>query len=229
MQNRVLLVEDNADIANIIKINLSMLDLNVESYDDGSQAYKRLHKPYSLAIFDIMLPGTDGLKLCRRLRQLQPQIAIILLTAKNTELDVVTGLESGADDYLTKPFSVLELQARVKAQLRRVKQTTSELQENKPVLQFAQLTINPNLYQVKNGQQVIDTTAKEFELLYFLAKNPQRVFGREQLLQEIWGMQHHGAAHTVNSTMNRLRAKLESDSSNPKWLKTVWGVGYKFT
>jgi len=135
MTKKILLVEDNQDIANIISINLSMMDYQVVVFHDGSEAYKQLNQPYDLAILDITLPGTDGLKLCKRLRQLQAEIPIIMLTAKTSELDVVKGLENGADDYLTKPFSVLELQARVKAHLRRNagKQQTQDL--NKDILQ----------------------------------------------------------------------------------------------
>jgi DNA-binding response OmpR family regulator len=229
IKKKILLVEDNQDIANIISINLSMLDHQVVIFHDGSKAYKHLNKSYDLAIFDIMLPGTDGLKLCKRLRQLQPDVAIIMLTAKSSELDIVKGLENGADDYLTKPFSVLELQARVKAQLRRSANKHQKLDTNKKILQFGELAIDPNLYQIKLTDKTLDNTAKEFELLYFLALQPQRVFSREQLLDEIWGCQHEGSAHTVNSTVNRLRSKLESDPANPFWLKTVWGVGYKFS
>ena len=229
MTKKILLVEDNQDIANIISINLSMLDHQVEVFHDGSEAYKQLNKSYDLAIFDIMLPGTDGLKLCKRLRQLQPDVPIIMLTAKSSELDIVTGLENGADDYLTKPFSVLELQARVKAHLRRSANKQQKQHQNKQILQFGELAIDPNLYQIKLADKVLDITAKEFELLYFVAQQPQRVFSREQLLDQIWGCRHEGSAHTVNSTVNRLRSKLESDPANPLWLKTVWGVGYKFS
>lgn len=229
MTKKILLVEDNQDIANIISINLSMLDHQVEVFNHGGEAYKHLNQNYDLAIFDIMLPGTDGLKLCKRLRQLQPDVAIIMLTAKSSELDIVRGLENGADDYLTKPFSVLELQARVKAHLRRSEHKQQKQDQNKQILHFGELEIDPNLYQIKLLDRVLDSTAKEFELLYFLAQQPQRVFSREQLLDQIWGCQHEGSAHTVNSTVNRLRSKLETDPAKPFWLKTVWGVGYKFS
>lgn len=229
MTKKILLVEDNQDIANIISINLSMMDYQVVVFHDGSEAYKQLSQPYDLAILDITLPGTDGLKLCKRLRQLQAEIPIIMLTAKTSELDVVKGLENGADDYLTKPFSVLELQARVKAHLRRNAGRQQSETANKEILQFGELTIDPNLYQIKLADTILDNTAKEFELLYFLAQQPQRVFSREQLLDKIWGCRHEGSAHTVNSTVNRLRSKLEVEPANPFWLKTVWGVGYKFS
>ncbi|MBU2979553.1 response regulator transcription factor [Alteromonas sp. C1M14] len=229
MTNKILLVEDSLDIANIISINLSMMDYQVAVFHDGSEAYKQLNHPYDLAILDITLPGTDGLKLCKRLRQLQPDIAIIMLTAKTTELDVVKGLENGADDYLTKPFSVLELQARVKAHLRRNQGKQQLETASKEVLTFGELTIDPNLYRIQLSDTVLECTAKEFELLYFLAQQPQRVFSREELLHSIWGCRREGSAHTVNSTVNRLRSKLETDPANPFWLKTVWGVGYKFS
>ncbi|WP_435235932.1 response regulator transcription factor [Psychromonas sp. PT13] len=229
MTKKILLVEDNQDIANIISINLSMMDYQVVVFHDGSEAYKQLNQPYDLAILDITLPGTDGLKLCKRLRQLQPDIPIVMLTAKTSELDVVKGLENGADDYLTKPFSVLELQARVKAHLRRNANKQQTQDPSKDILQFGDLTIDPNLYQIQLADNILDSTAKEFELLYFLAQQPQRVFSREQLLEKIWGCRHEGSAHTVNSTVNRLRSKLEIEPANPFWLKTVWGVGYKFS
>lgn len=229
MSVNILLVEDNPDIANIVSINLNMLDHKVSVLHDGSSAYKQLHQPFDLAILDIMLPGVDGLKLCKRLRKLQPDIPIILLTAKSSELDVVVGLESGADDYLSKPFSVIELQARVKAHLRRNQLRSDFAAEKKSTrLCFKDLEIDPASYQIKLKEKVLDATRKEFELLYFLAQNPGRVYSREQLLDQIWGYQHASSAHTVNSTVNRLRAKLECDPNNPSWLQTVWGVGYKF-
>lgn len=228
MTKKILLVEDNHDIANIISINLSMLNYQVDVFHDGNDAYKQLNKPIDLAIFDITLPGTDGLKLCKRLRQLQPDTTIIMLTAKSSELDIVKGLENGADDYLTKPFSVLELQARVKAHFRR-NDNKQPVDTEKSILTFSDLVIDPNLYQIQLKDKVLDSTAKEFELLYFLAQQPQRVFSREQLLDKIWGCKHEGSAHTVNSTVNRLRSKLEKDPASPFWLKTVWGVGYKFS
>ncbi|AWB67629.1 DNA-binding response regulator [Saccharobesus litoralis] len=229
MSAKILLVEDSQDIANIISINLSMLDLQVQVFHDGSEAYRQLNQDIDLAIFDITLPGTDGLKLCKRLRQLQPEIPIIMLTAKSGELDIVKGLENGADDYLTKPFSVLELQARVKAHLRRRQPKQTSRVTVVDTLAFNDLSIDPNQYQVSRSGKTIETTSKEFELLFYLAKHANRVFSREQLLDEIWGYRHDGSAHTVNSTVNRLRNKLEMDPGNPQWLKTVWGVGYKFT
>ncbi|WP_016955237.1 response regulator transcription factor [Catenovulum agarivorans] len=230
MCKHILLVEDNPDIANIVSINLGMLDHKITVFSDGNTAYKQLNQNYDLAIFDIMLPGTDGLKLCKRMRQLHPNIPIIMLTAKSSELDLVVGLESGADDYLTKPFSVLELQARVKAHLRRLQNLTGgdNTEHLQQVLTFEQLEIDPNRYQIKLNGEFQDISHKEFELLHFLAQQPSRVFSREHLLEQIWGYQHANSAHTVNSTVNRLRAKLEDDPTNPRWLQTVWGVGYKF-
>lgn len=230
MCKHILLVEDNPDIANIVSINLGMLDHKITVFNDGNTAYKQPNQNYDMAIFDIMLPGTDGLKLCKRMRQLHPSIPIILLSANSSELDLVIGLESGADDYLKKPFSVLELQARVKAHLRRLQNLASadssaNLQQ---VLTFDQLQIDPNRYQIKLNGEFQDISHKEFELLLFLAQHPSRVYSREHLLSQVWGYQHANSAHTVNSTINRLRAKLEDDPTKPKWLQTVWGVGYKF-
>ena len=226
MKANILLVEDNPDIAKIISLNLSMMNHHVQLFNDGNVAYNNLHLPYDLAILDIMLPGKDGIVLCRKLRDINAKIPILMLTSKSSEMDIVCGLESGADDYLTKPFSVLEFQARVKAHLRRIKQKDS--QPDRKVLIYGDLQINPNQYSVHIGNKMIEVTRKEFELLYFLAFRPQRVFSRETLLEQTWGYCHENSSHTVNTTMNRLRAKIEADPSKPKWLKTVWGVGYKF-
>lgn len=226
MKAKVLLVEDHPDIANLVGINLRMLDYEVEAISDGNQALKHLHQDYQMAIFDIMLPGTDGLALCRRMRALNEQVPILMLTSKSSEQDVVIGLDAGADDYLCKPFGVLELQARVKALMRRNK--GKQVEEALDALNFGRLSISPSEHKVTLDNKALTLTAKEFELCYFMARQPGRVFSRDQLMHEIWGVQHHGCAHTVNSTVNRLRAKLEPDASDPQWIQTVWGVGYKF-
>lgn len=228
MKPKVLLVEDNVDIANLVSINLRMLDLEVCHIDDGLAAYKRLHEDFDLAILDIMLPGTDGISLCKRIRQLNSDMPVMFLTSKSTETDLVVGLDSGADDYLTKPFSVLELQARVKAMLRRCKPIQIE-DSFEPRLDFGPLIIDPSRHQISLDQQDVPMTVKEFELLSYMAQHPERVFSRQQLLTELWGYQHDSSGHTVNSTVNRLRSKLEKNPAKPEWIQTVWGVGYKFS
>lgn len=229
MKARILLVEDHADIANLVGINLGMMEYQVDAYSDGQQACRRLHQEYDMAILDIMLPGNvDGLSLCRQLRRINQDIPILMLTARSGEQDVVIGLESGADDYLAKPFSVLELQARVKALLRRHLRNQQKSELPQPV-QIDDLTIDPNKRMVWAHDHQVSLTATEFDLLWYLASQPGRVFSREQLLNRVWGHRHDGYAHTVNSTVNRLRSKLESDPSHPRWIHTVWGVGYKFS
>ncbi|RCU50841.1 response regulator transcription factor [Corallincola luteus] len=229
MKAKILLVEDHADIANLVGINLGMMDYQVDAYPDGRQASRQLHQDYDMAIFDIMLPGgIDGLSLCRQLRRINEDIPILMLTAKSGEQDLVMGLESGADDYLSKPFSVLELQARVKALLRRYHRHHQQQETGPAPILVDELAIDPATRLVHVAEQLVNLTATEFELLWHMASQPGRVFSRDQLLNQVWGHRHDGYAHTVNSTVNRLRSKLELDPAQPKWIHTVWGVGYKF-
>jgi DNA-binding response OmpR family regulator len=184
---------------------------------------------FHLVILDLMLPGIDGLEITRRLRAKADYTPLLMLTAKSSELERVLGLEMGADDYLTKPFSVLELSARVKAILRRMdKLPASSRSETDDVLEAGPLRIDAKCRTVHVQGAAVELTAKEFDLLLFFAQNPGRVYSREQLLNQVWGYSHSGYEHTVNSHINRLRAKIESDPSNPNIMQTVWGVGYKF-
>jgi DNA-binding response OmpR family regulator len=185
---------------------------------------------YELVVLDIMLPRKDGLSVCRDIRRLPGYVPILMLTAKSTELDRVRGLETGADDYLTKPFSVRELVARAKALLRRVdalSPATTSAAENE-VIDRGNMRIVMGKRQVTVDDEDITLTAKEFDLLAHFARNPGQVFNRVQLLDQVWGYNHEGYEHTVNSHINRLRAKIESDPAKPKYILTVWGVGYKF-
>lgn len=234
MTDKVLVVEDDPDIADLIRVNLVELGIEIEHSGRGDEALAlALENQYSLLILDIMLPVTSGLDICRQVRDKKPEQAIIMLTAKNSETDRVLGLELGADDYMTKPFSVRELQARVRSQLRKVHvlQQASSGQtntDNEGPLVIGDLSINQKTHQVVFRQKVLDLTATEFELLFHLASHQNQVFSRSQLLESVWGYHHSGYEHTVNSHINRLRAKLEGDAAAPKIVQTVWGVGYKF-
>lgn len=231
--DKVLVVEDDLDIATLIKVNLSELGLNIEHFSDGQQGLNAaLENDYALVLLDVMLPSLGGLDICRNLRDKKPEQAIIMLTAKNSETDRVLGLELGADDYMTKPFSIRELQARVRSQIRKAHLLTNmnKQQEVEPqhFIEQGNIKINQQTRAVFCNDQAVELTATEFDLLYHLMKHPNQVFSRAQLLESVWGYQHSGYEHTVNSHINRLRAKVEVDAANPDYVQTVWGVGYKF-
>lgn len=229
MSNKILIVEDDQDINQLLAINLKSMGHDVEKSDNGAEGYAlSRHGHYDLIILDLMLPELDGLEICRRLRGEGQTVPIMMLTAKDSELDRVLGLEMGADDYLTKPFSIRELQARVKAQLRR--RDMAKLTQQKPVnkIRSGELLICPEKRIVKKGERLVDLTSTEFDLLFYLASHPGMVFKRAQLLDKVWGYQHAGYEHTVNSHINRLRSKIEVDPAKPDYVLTVWGVGYKF-
>lgn len=231
MPEKILVVEDQQEINELVSLNLETLNYHVTRILDGESGLQAgLSDQYDLIILDIMLPNIDGLQICQRLRAQQIITPILMLTARKSEADRVVGLEVGADDYLTKPFSVRELQARVKALLRRVAFSTKESHDDhtQDTLAFGHLTINKIRREVCLNDQSIRLTAKEFDLLLYLASSPGQVFSRDQLLSAVWGYHHSGYEHTVNSHINRLRAKLEPDASEPCYVLTVWGVGYKF-
>lgn len=228
---RILIVEDDRDIADLVALHLTDLELDTEIVMDGLTALERLERQsYSLVILDLMLPGVDRLELCKRLRSGENYTPILMLTAKATELDRVLGLEIGADDYLAKPFSVLELVARVKAILRRVDGLERRRDQSvAETVEIAGLTIDPTRRRVSVEGHQLQLTAKEFDLLLHFASHPGHVFSRSQLLDKVWGYGHDGYEHTVNTHINRLRSKLEPDPSHPRYIQTVWGVGYRFT
>ena len=228
---KILVIEDNRDLANLLKLHLGDLSFEADLSFDGIKGLSKAEETrYDLIILDIMLPGMDGLEICRRLRSHSPYVPILMLTSKSTELDRVLGLEMGADDYVTKPFSIRELLARVKAIFRRVEGLKAEKTENKSdILKVHQLLIDRGKRKVTLEGRDIELTAKEFDLLLHFAKNPGRVYTRSQLLDQVWGYGHEGYEHTVNSHINRLRAKVEEDPAHPRYILTVWGVGYKFT
>ncbi|NRB37432.1 MAG: response regulator transcription factor [Pseudomonadales bacterium] len=231
MKKQLLVVEDDADLNKLLTMNLTDANHQVDNTDNGLRALEMaMNGDYDAIVLDIMLPDMDGLEICRQLRSAGKTTPILMLTARDSEIDRIVGLEMGADDYLTKPFSIRELQARIKALLRRVdmlQKTNQPIQEN--ILKFANLTIDEKRRQVDLKGQIIELTSTEFDLLIYLAKQPGLVFSRAQLLDAVWDYNHSGYEHTVNSHINRLRNKIESDVSDPMYIKTVWGVGYKFT
>lgn len=225
----VLIIEDQQDISDLVKLHLRDLHCQVKQAFDGVVGLAEADaKAYDLVILDLMLPGMDGLEVCRRLRARPRYVPILMLTAKSSELDRVLGLEMGADDYLTKPFSIMELIARVKAIFRRVDAlgAPGTAQE---IVRAGELAIDGAKRKVTLRGEALDLTAKEFDLLLHFARNPGRVYSRNQLLDLVWGYSHSGYEHTINSHINRLRAKIERNPAQPEYILTVWGVGYTFT
>jgi DNA-binding response OmpR family regulator len=230
MRKKILIIEDNRDLAHLLEGHLLDLAFQVDSVFDGIAGLAKAESDnYDLIILDLMLPCLDGLEICRRLRRRSSYVPILMLTAKSSEMDRVVGLEIGADDYVAKPFSIRELLARVKAILRRVEELKNGAQAQSPaVLRIGDLEIDPAKRSVTLEGRSIDLTAKEFDLLLHFANNPGKVYTRSQLLDRVWGYGHDGYEHTVNSHINRLRAKIEKDPAHPAYILTVWGVGYKF-
>jgi DNA-binding response OmpR family regulator len=230
MSRSVLVIEDDRDIAQLVKIHVQELYCRVKVAYDGKVGLAEAESgSYDLIILDLMLPGIDGLEITRRLRAKTNYTPLLMLTAKSTELDRVLGLEMGADDYLTKPFSVLELTARVKAIFRRIEKLhAGAVASADEIIVAGPLQVNTKSRAVRVDEKPVELTAKEFDLLLFFMQNPGRVYSREQLLNHVWGYSHSGYEHTVNSHINRLRAKIERNPSDPQLMQTVWGVGYKF-
>ena len=230
-EQRILVVEDDPDISHLLEIHLRDSAYRVDVVGNGIDGLERASKyPYQLIVLDLMLPGLDGLEVCRRLRMQTVTVPILMLTARTSEIDRVLGLEMGADDYLTKPFSIMELQARVKAILRRVdisaNQQQADLGER---VEVGSLLIDVSGRNVYINAEPIELTAKEFDLLLYFARHPGRVFSRGQLLDQVWGYSHNGYEHTVNSHINRLRKKIEMYPARQRHIETVWGVGYRFS
>ena len=230
MSRKILVVEDNKDLARLLELHLRDLTYDVDLAFDGDAGWTQItSQPYDLIILDLMLPGIDGLEICRRIRSRPAYTPILMLTSKSTELDRVLGLEIGADDYVTKPFSIRELMARVKAIFRRIDELQSDRrQDEQSLIRAADLVIDPQRRTVNLSDRTIVLTAKEFDLLLHFARHAGRVYTRSQLLDEVWGYGHDGYEHTVNSHINRLRAKIEANPAQPGFILTVWGVGYKF-
>jgi DNA-binding response OmpR family regulator len=229
MSRNVLIIEDNHDIAELVRLHLHDCEAEVDIEYNGASGLAQAHsRDYDLIILDLMLPGLDGLEVCRRLREGRAYIPILMLTAKSSELDRVVGLEMGADDYLTKPFSIRELVARVRAIFRRVDALGGGQPEAVHLIDHGELRIDKDRHSVSLHGKPLELTAREFELLWHFASHPGRAYRREQLLNQVWGAGYEGYEHTVNSHINRLRAKIEDDPARPRYILTVWGVGYKF-
>ena len=222
--NKVLIVDDDEHIVELIKLYMDKEGFDTVTANNGKKAVELFKSEApAIVILDVMMPEMDGWQVCREIRRVS-NIPIIMLTAKGETFDKVLGLELGADDYMVKPFEPKELLARVKAVLRR--SDTKESHAEKEIV-FPNLTINLSNYELKINGNIVEVPPKELELLYFLASNPNRVFTREQLLEEVWGFDYFGDSRTVDVHIKRLREKLEGVEAN--WqLKTVWGVGYKF-
>ncbi|MBK5536943.1 response regulator transcription factor [Pseudomonas sp. TH07] len=226
---RVLVVEDDTHIADLIVLHLRDEQFEVVHSADGNQGLRLLEQGgWDALILDLMLPGVDGLEICRRARAMTRYTPIIITSARASEMHRILGLELGADDYLAKPFSMLELVARVKALLRRVDAMARNLKMDAGSLALDGLAIDPLTRDVALDGRRLDLTPREFDLLYFFARQPGKVFSRMDLLNAVWGYSHDGYEHTVNTHINRLRAKIESDPAQPTRILTVWGRGYKF-
>ncbi|RMD61568.1 MAG: DNA-binding response regulator [Alphaproteobacteria bacterium] len=229
MAHDILIIEDSADIAELVSLHLEDLGCRVRVAGDGARGLALARSGrYDLIILDLMLPGVEGLDICRHIRREADYTPILMLTAKSAEIDRVLGLEMGADDYLTKPFSIHELLARVKAILRRAEAFARNGARGARRLVAGDMVIDVDKRSVAVAGRTIDLTAKEFDLLVQFAAHPGRVYTRQQLLDLVWGQSHVGYEHTVNSHINRLRGKIEHDPAAPRYVLTVWGVGYKF-
>ncbi len=227
-QKRILVVDDESSIRDVLTRYLEREGYRVDVAADGPGALQATTQMSpDLIVLDLMLPGLDGLEVCHRLRA-QSMVPIIMLTARDEEADKVRGFTTGADDYITKPFSPAELVLRVKAVLRRVDAAAMPAQTPGTVLRFERLSISPAFRRVELAGRAVDLSAREFDLLLFLASHPGQVFTRNQLLQQVWDYDYYGDSSTVTVHISRLREKLEPDPTHPSYIKTVWGVGYKF-
>lgn len=225
----VLLVEDDQDLVKLLKIHLKELNLSISHSGNGLEAIDVVvNSSFDLIVLDIMLPGLDGVSILQNIRSRGITTPVMLLTARSEEIDKVVGLEAGADDYITKPFSVREFIARVKAILRRQEIGDQKGESRKVLIQYEDLELEIKKRRVKRAGVELELTPKEFDLLVMLAENPGISYDRKQLLSAIWGFEFSGYEHTVNSHINRLRAKLEPDLNNPRYILTTWGVGYRF-
>lgn len=226
-KTKILIVDDDRNICELLRLYLEKEGYETTLAYDGQQALEVFAdaKP-NLVLLDVMMPRMDGWETCRRIRALG-NVPVIMLTAKGETFDKVLGLELGADDYIVKPFDTKEVVARIKAVLRRYTSNSGAAEEDNKVISFDQLSVDLTRYELKVGGKVVDAPPKELELLYFLASHPNRVFNRDQLLDEVWGFEYYGDSRTIDVHVKRLREKLEGVSD--QWsLKTVWSVGYKF-
>ena len=227
MKNTILIIEDENPISDIVKFNLEREGYDIITAFDGLDGYQKgIQENVDLILLDIMLPSMNGFDVCRHIRE-KSSVPIIMVTAKEEEVDKILGLELGADDYITKPFSLRELIARVKANIRRTSMPNNNSAES-DLIQHKNLVIDTSKYSVTKNDTVLELTVREYELLKFLAVQPNQVFSREQLLKQVWGYEYYGDIRTVDVTIRRLREKLEDDASNPTYILTKRGVGYFF-
>ena len=235
---RALIIEDDENIIDLLALHLLDIGIAADTATTGNEGLAKIRNHgYSLIVLDLMLPGMDGLSICRSVRERDPHTPILMVTARSDELDKVLGLELGADDYITKPFSPREFIARVKAVMRRAQDHSESVAADsigdargrgERAITVGDVTIDQGRRRVFVKGAEADLTAKEYELLCLLAGHPGQAFNREQLLERVWGYHHEGYNHTVNSHINRLRAKIEPDPAHPQYVETVWGYGYRF-
>jgi DNA-binding response OmpR family regulator len=230
-QKRILIIEDDADIADMLGVHLREEHYDIVHCARGDDGLRQLEQAaWDALILDLMLPGVDGLEICRRVRAMPRYTPIIIISARSSETHRIVGLELGADDYLAKPFSVLELVARVKALLRRVAALAGGAQgQTGASVLLGKLLIDPLARTASLTGRQLELTPREFDLLHFFARHPGKVFSRMGLLDAVWGYNHEGYEHTVNTHINRLRIKIEDNPAEPNFIRTVWGKGYKFT
>jgi len=230
LSKKILVIEDDLDMASIIEDQLKDAGYTVTVTHNGASGLEIAGKQeHDLIVLDLMLPETDGLEICRRVRAMPGYTPILMLTALSSEIDKVVGLEMGADDYMTKPFSLRELMARVRNILRREDTVRAgQTQDEHELVRRGDLVIDIGKRRVTRSDTLIDLTGKEFDLLLHFARKPGRVYSRQQLLDQVWGYSYEGYAYTVNTHINKLRSKLELDRDDPRYIQTVWGVGYRF-
>lgn len=227
---QVLIIEDDLSIVELVTIHLKDIYCELTKAHSGIEGLNLATKnKYDMIILDVMLPEMDGIEICKRLRADKIFTPILMLTARSEEIDKIIGLETGADDYLTKPFSIREFIARVKAMLRRTEMVNLDKEVVDEIFAYGDLKIDPTKRKVQIKDVKIDLTPKEFDLLYLFMSNPGKSYTRENLLNLVWGYEFSGYEHTVNSHINRLRTKIEPDITNPIYILTTWGIGYRFT
>lgn len=228
--NKALVVDDEKLIVKGIKFSLEQDDYEVDVAYDGKEALKMAkEKEYDIVLLDVMLPEMDGMEVCQAIREFS-EMPIIMLTAKGTDMDKILGLEYGADDYITKPFNILEVKARIKAVIRRNSKKSKSVDKNERIIEISDLKLDLDSRRVFEKDKEINLTAKEFDILELLTQNPDKVYSREQLLSIVWGNKLHeaGDVRTVDVHVRRLREKIEPNPSEPKYIHTKWGVGYYF-
>lgn len=225
----ILMIEDDPNISELVDIHLKDIHCTTAHANTGEDGLKQaLKKTFDLIILDITLPDIDGIEICRRIRAEKISTPVMMLTARSEEIDKIIGLETGADDYLTKPFSIRELIARVKAILRRT-EINKSADISDEIITFGNLKLDPQKRKVLLNEKKIELTPKEFDLLHLFITNPGKSYSRQNLLSTVWGYEFSGYEHTVNSHINRLRSKIEKDLNKPEYILTTWGIGYRFS